>query len=380
MKRLKLVLSALLLIIVCALAALFVISPETKMGLMTDFVLGRVSKFEFETLMGRDPVREELESKLGPELNETQDAVYAVLKNKAAELSWELESADTTALTATVRLEYTDTDPMVESFISLLSDMLINELCEGTIELKELKTAFENVDDKKLSELITAAGEAEGGDRKSCLCTLSFEKRWGGLVYLPVDVSADAFAALGGELDDETLREKLTAELIRALITEIFDDIRSSDTQTLSKLTGIDLTKTFEIDGYPMLSAAVESFIAAGNSELIYEVGEYDTESKTISVDCTYADASPVLEDFVTSVSLYALKHILTNPIPDDETLALLFTEAAAKQGDFERRTDTLSFVIDIEQSRILIPDGLSSAATAGFASLLASLAKLIYK
>lgn len=373
-KFLKVLLAVLLVILIAAacVAGFFALRPDLQMKLMADYMFRNISEYNWELLIGSDPVMAALEETLGEDKPETCSAVYNMLKSHAGELEWNIVKIDKESASLQAELTYSDGSPMLAAYADELSAYICDGIRDGSFALDEAENIIAVIPDETNAAMISSAGAVPLTGRQSSVATVWFEKKIG-FVYVPGTISDELNDAVSCGLISglETMPELVTASVVRGMMENVFADIKAYDIENLGKLIDEDMSSAAVITGYPMLSSAIHDFMAQRAAAIDYSIGEYDMQSKTIPVECSYTDGSAVLSEFMSAVTRYAFTHLLTNPVPDDAALSELFKEAAAAVTDYPRIDKTLIFRIDTENGEFSVPPALADAVTANLASTL---------
>ena len=380
-KLLKVILALLLAVLVVTGIAVGVLAlkPELQMKLVTDNTFKNITAFNWQLLLGTDPVDAALTEALGDDMPETRAAVYDFLKAKAADITWEMSSASPENMSAEVTVNYPDGTPIIEAYADELAAYICRGIETGTLSMGDMNELFETVSDTENAAMLSAAAAKPLSDTVSTTVTVGFEKKYG-IFYLPAALSEELNAAVSCNLLTglENLPDMVVDRVVPGIINMVFENIKSSDFENLARLTGMKLENYVAVENYPALSAEIQTFISQRNTMLEYTVGDYDPETGTIPVDCTYCDGSGVVSEFMGAVTNYAFTHLFSNPIPDDAALAQLFSESAANITDYPKLQKTLIFKIDIEAGEIIVPAAVSDVVTANLAATVSKVTTLM--
>lgn len=380
-KLLKSIFAILFAVLVVAGIAVGVLAvrPQLQMKLVTDYTFKNISAYNWQQLTGTDPVEAALKEALGEEKTQSRSLIYDFLKSKASEMTWEMSYASPEEMRAELTVTYIDGRTVLEAYADELAAYICRGIIDGSLTLENMSGLVNTVSDEENAAMLKAAVKKPLSDTATAVVNVEFEKKYG-IFYLTSSISDELNDVVSCGLLSELyeLPEMVIDRVIPGLIYEVFSDIQSSDYDDLARLSGLELKNYITLDGYNSLSNAIQTFISERTAAMEFTVGKYDRETGTISVDCTYCDGSGVVSEFMGAVTRYAFTNLFSNPVPDDATMAQLFTNSARSISDYPRLQKTLIFRIDTETGEIGVPSAVSEVVTANLSATISKLAALM--
>lgn len=361
-------------------AGVFLFSPGLQMKVMTEYVMRNLRNYNWEGLQMEDPVKSGLYEALGQDKDESVETLYSFMKDSASKITWKLSEIDKENRTSTVDVTYEGAGTFVEEYANNLGDYIVKRLDDGSLKVEDLMNILTVMPDEDNAGLMKDALEKSGESepvKVETQMTINFDKE--ARICIPTGSSSEvndiATSGLLGNM--EGIVDDVAKRMIPQIVELVFKSIKEFDQEKIESYAGAKLSEIMGIKENSQMYATLINYLTSCNEQLVYQVGEYDEENRSISVECSYLNSHKVITQFLKYCTIYAIQHF-RYPIPTQE-ICNTYMIASIEEAKDDRLEETVTITFDEKDySKFEISDNLANVVSANLGTELKTLGKFM--